>query len=211
MSDNPFEKPVDTAPVGNIPSGPQPFPTGLMVVSILCLVCGLFGLLGTCLNGLGLFGSAALLDFVPEEAMPAEARENALKAVEIQFVPGVIQLILGVILSPIMFVGAIGCLTRKAWGRKLLSMSLVGFILWGIFGIGVLVWLTFSHADLLSAANVPTMGEDGAKTAFYVGQVLAILLSLAFMVFYIFSWFYLKKQTVVEFYEGTGTLQAEVA
>ena len=195
MSDNPFEQPVVAQPSHSPPVGAAPFPTMVMVICILCLILGLFGLLSACAGGFMLMGIEAMAS-----VMPPEARESFQEGMNIQFFPIVIQSVLGVISAPLMVVACIGCLIRKPWGRSLFVIAALGFIVWNFAAIASATWMTLFHIEKLAAPNIPTMGEAGATQMAYFGQVFAIVLSAAFLCFYIFAAFYMKKQSVKDFF-----------
>ena len=91
MSDaNPFEEqPVVEATITESynpeqgPPGPEPIPTSLMIISIVGLLFGLFGLLGICLSGGSLAMSEMIVDFLPNEDAKAATRE----LLDLQFIP----------------------------------------------------------------------------------------------------------------------------
>lgn len=195
MSTNPFESPVAKNDIG--PQSPQPFPTTVLVICILCLILGLLGFFGVCSAGGLLLGAEAMANL-----MPPEAKDDFLKSINLQFVPMLVQVALGVIFSPLMVVACIGCFTRKPWGRKLLVIANAGFVLWNLLSVGTAIWLTIFHIDALAAPNAPTMGKEGAVQMAYFGQIFAIAFAFAFLAFYAFAAIYMRKQSVVEFFDG---------
>ncbi len=204
---NPFEKPIENTPVSTganvgVPSAPESLPTGVMVVSIIALLLGVFGLLGTCIGGASLLASESLMGFLPEEAQ--EATKNAM---EIQFVPGMVQLVTGLLLSVMLVVAAIGCLTRKPSGAGLMRISMIGCVLNSLLGIGLVIWMTLFHADTLAAVNsAQGMSEEQGMQMFYATQIFTIVFVAALMCFYAFGAYYFGKQNVTDFFDRQSQL-----
>lgn len=190
MSENPYEQPTADSSL-------KPFPTDLMVICIICLVLGVFGMFGTCMGGIGIAGSF-FSDMIPDE----EIRKNMNEQMSVQFVPLVIQVLLGVVLSPLMVVACIGCLTRKDWGRSLCAMACIGFVIWNVLSIGASIWLLVFHTDVLAKQSMPTFGEETAKHFVFAGQIVGIMMALLFIGFYIFAAIYMKRKTTIDFFDG---------
>ena len=195
MSENPFEQP--TVPQSNeaYPTGPVGFPTAVMVICILCLILGLFGLFSACAGGGTLAAAESLA-----QIMPAEAREDFQKQMDLQFIPLIFQTVIGAIFAPLMVVASIGCLIRKPWGRSLLVIAAIGFIVWNLVGIGVAAWMTIFHIDTLAGPNAASLGKDTAVQMAYAGQIFAIVLSAVFMCFYIFAATHMNRKSVKDFF-----------
>lgn len=197
---NPFEKPVEHNPYTATPvaRGPEPMPTGVMVFSIIALILGVLGLFGSCFGAAAMFASDSLMSFLPNE----EAKNATKQAMAIQFVPGIVQSILGFVLSAALLVAGIGCLTRKEWGRNLMRLSMFGCILNSLLGICVNIWLMVAHADTMAGVNVAQgMGKEQALQFFYAGQIFGLLVVGVFLLAYIFGAVYFGRQSVVEFFE----------
>jgi hypothetical protein len=197
MSDNPFEQPTVAPTNESYPTGPVSFPTAVMVICILCLILGLFGLFSACAGGIGIAAAESVT-----QLMPAEAREDFQKQMDLNFLPLVFQTVVGAIFAPLMVVASIGCLIRKPWGRSLLVIAAVGFVVWNLVGIGFAVWMTIFHIDLLASPNVPVMGQDGATQMAYATQIFSIVLAAVFMCFYVFAAMYMNRKSVKDFFAG---------
>lgn len=205
---NPFEKQADPVTQAYA-SGPSnqyakpPIPTGLMVISIIGLLLGLFGILGTCAGGIGLFASSALTDLMPDE----EAKKAMTDLMDLQFIPSIIQLLLGLVVSPILIAGCIGCLVRKPWGQGLMKLALMGSILSAVVGLGIAVWMTMFHIDLIAAPNAGQLGKEQATSFAYLGQIIGILMQVAFLGFYFWALMYMGSKKVNDFFDqvsGSG-------
>ncbi len=195
MSENPFEQPTVPQSNESYPTGPVGFPTAVMVICILCLILGLFGLFSVCGSGFTLAAAESL-----GQLIPAEAREDFQKTLDLQFIPLVLQTVIGAIFAPLMVVASIGCLIRKPWGRSLLVIAAIGFIVWNLVAIGFAVWMTVFHIDALASPNAATLGKDAAVQMAYAGQIFAIVLSAVFMCFYIFAATYMNRKSVKDFF-----------
>lgn len=197
---NPFEKPIENKPVGSQPPvarGPEPMPTGVMVVSIIAVLLGVMGLMGSCFGTVSMFASESFMSF-----LPPEAQEATKEAMAVQFLPGIIQSVLGMVLSAILLAAAIGCLTRKPWGQNWMKISMYGCILSSLLGIAIVVWTAMFHADTMAAINeAQGMSKEQSLQFFYAGQIFTGVMALAFLVFYIFGAIYFGKQHVTDFFE----------
>ncbi len=199
MSDNPFEQPV-AAETNQTLLGPASIPTTAVVISIICLILGVLGLFGMCALG----GMLAAADSI-SQMMPEGDRDGFEQQMALQFVPGMIQIAIGVIFAPLMVAACIGCLTRKAWGRSLFMIAVTGFIVWNLFATATAIWMTVFHIEELAAPNVSAMGKEVAMQMAYATQIFAIVFSVAFLCFYIFAAVYMKRQNIKDFYAASQT------
>ena len=207
MSDaNPFEAPSNEessnapvqatlSPPPQVPAGPVPIPTSLLVICIVGLVLGLFGLFGTCMGGGMLAMSEMLIDVLPDEDAKAATRE----LLDLQFIPTIIQLVLSVIISPLLLAACIGALIRKRWSQGLLKLALIGSIISSILTLGVTLWLMLFHWEALVAPNA---GQPGGEIATIVGQVMAVGFSVIGLAFFVWSFFALGNKKITAFYEA---------
>ena len=176
---------------------PEPIPTGVFVVSLVAAILGSLGLLGSCFAVVSLLASEQFMAF-----MPPEAQEAAKEAIAFQFIPGVIQTVLGLLLSTSLIVAAIGCFTRKRWGQSLMRLTMVGCVFSSLLAIGFQVWMIMFHAKTMAKLNeAQGMSADQALQMFYVGQIFAFLCFAVLMGFYLFSVVYLGKQHVTDFFQ----------
>lgn len=201
MSNNPFEKPVEPNPYST--SGPpvrESIPTGVMVVSIIGLILGILGLFGSCSGAAMMFASDFFANLVPDE----ESKEAMRKMLATQFVPVLIQSVIGLAASLLLVLASIGCLTRKPWGGNWMRMAMFVSILSTVVSLAMTLWLTLFHADTLSAPNAAQFGEQQAKQVFYASQAFSILIVVAMLGFYIFGAIYFGKQPVKDFFDRQG-------
>lgn len=135
-------------------------PTMVSIIAVVCLILGLFALLYDCLQGAGMVMMESFVDMIPDE----QAKKQAVEMNRIQFIPNVLQLLLGVVLAPLMVVGAVGVLADKVWGWPGLKAALIGFIIWNLLLIGITIYMLTFHFDLLSGPNIAQMGEESGKS-----------------------------------------------
>jgi len=201
MSDvNPFEAPIEASGSGAYGPGPVKIPTSLMVISIIGLIFGLFGLLGVCFGGVGLAMSQSIVEMVPDE----EAKVAMREMMDLQFIPTVIQLALSLFVAPLLIAASIGCLTRKSWSEGLMKIALMGSILSSVVGLGLTAWLLLFHWD---AINAPNAAQPGGEAITIVSQVIGVGMALAFLGFYIWGLIAMGGKTIKSFYDqinGTG-------
>ena len=148
--ENPFEKPIENTPAPYASPGqinhPESIPTGALVISIIALLLGLVGILGSCGGVVTVLASDMLAEMVPNEEGKAAMKE----LMGITFLPTVIQTIIGFAVSTLVIVASIGCLTRKTWGRGLMKIGMLGSILYSLASMGVTLWLTLTHAKTMA-------------------------------------------------------------
>jgi len=205
MSDhNPFEKPVDNTPSPyNTPGARESIPTGVMVISIIALLLGLMGLFGSCFGAAVLLSSDFFVGLMPDQESKDAMREMMAE----QFVIGIIQSVVSLIVSALLVAGAIGCLTRKPWGASLIRLGMFASILTALLGIGMTIWTVLFNAEQMAGANAGQMGKEQALQFFYVQQGIAIVMMLVFLGFYIFGAIYFGRQSVRDFFDR----QADIA
>lgn len=199
---NPFEPQHDPAHQGTgLP--PRSLPVAVTIIAVICLVMGLLNLFGLCFTIPALFPEA-MSSLQPNE----EAKEIAREAASAQFLGNIANLIFGLIFVPLMVVSAIGTLLSKQWGRSLLVVSLIGFVVWGIIGICNIIYMLVFQGDLMLAqAKAGTQGpqplSDEALVGIMTGTMIALVVVIfLFLTFYAFAIFYLKKSDVVDYFES---------
>ena len=200
MSENPFEKPVPASTAEayktpeSQPSGaPKSIPTTLMVISIVGLILGVFGLLGVCMGGISLAMSDMIADVMPDE----ESKDAMRKLFDLQFIPNLIQLALSTIVAPLLLAGSIGCLTRKPWSRGVMKLAIVGSIISYLFGMGAGAWMMLFHSETLSAPNA---NQPGGQAMTMVIQIFTYGFLFAILVFFIWAFFAMGSKKINDFY-----------
>ena len=201
MSDaNPFEeKPVEatiaeTYNPAQGPPGPVPIPTSLMIISIIGLLFGLFGLLGVCAGGASLAMSETFINVMPDEDTKVAMREM----MELQFIPSIIQLGLSLIVSPLLVAACIGCFTRQTWSQGLMKLAMLGCILSSLVGLGIYAWMILYHWDAIKAPNA---GQPGGEAITMFSQAFSIGLAVLALGFYIWALIAMGGKTITAFYD----------
>lgn len=204
MSDaNPFEEqPVEATVTESYnpaqgPPGPVPIPTSLMIIGIVGLLFGLFGLLGICLSGGSLAMSEMIVNFLPNEDAKAATRE----LLDLQFIPTIVQLGLSLIVSPLLLVACIGCLTRQTWSQGLTKLAMLGCILSSLIGLGFNAWLILFHWDKV---NAPNAGQPGGEMATIITQVFVFGFAVVALGFYTWALIAMGGKTITAFYDKIG-------
>jgi hypothetical protein len=82
-----------------------------------------------------------------------------------------------------------------------MRLAMMACILSGLISLGVNIWTTVFHADIMSAPNAAQMGEGPAKQVFYFSQVIGMLIIAVSLGFYIFGAIYFGKEKVKGFFE----------
>jgi hypothetical protein len=208
MSNNPYSAPNHGESSGPMMAGtPTSLPGGVMVVAILSLLLGAWNLLSGFCGLVGVLGftaltsSAVMKDALEKDPEAAAQIQQAGAQIAGQFVPMVIVLLLTGLLGLSLVIGGIGTLTRKEWGRSLLSKAgLFG----GIVGVASLAWQFLSGqmnpANNPAIANMPAEQVDQARTFMNVAMIFGIVLGLAFVAFYFFVWRYLADENKRQYF-----------
>lgn len=206
---NPFEQPINDAPVADAPSlaPPERMPTGVMVFSIIAAVLGILGLFGSCFGAISFFANDLFASMLPPEAKAAMK-----EFVESTMVLTMIQVSMGILSSAFLLVAAIGCLTTKPWGGNWMRIAMALAALAGVIGICIATWMMISQADLMTKINQANgMSPDQARQVHYATQIFGILFSGAFTIFYTVGAVYFGKPSVTGFFErqrGAGNPQS---
>ncbi|MEL7338375.1 MAG: hypothetical protein AAFN70_19460 [Planctomycetota bacterium] len=199
--ENPFSKPVEATVVEayktpqGAPSGPLKIPASLMAIAIIGMILGAFGLFGVCAGGAGLAMTEMIIDVMPDEDAKVAMRD----LLDLQFIPTLIQLGISVIVSPLLMVAGIGCLTRKSWSKGLMKLALVGSILSTLVGMGITAWMTLFHWD---AINAPNAGQPGGDALTMFSQAIGIGFQVAFLIFFIWALIAMGGKTISTYYNN---------
>lgn len=206
MSDaNPFDPPVEATVAdaynpGQGPPGPEPIPKSLMFIGILGVIFGLLGLLGICSGGAVLVMSEMFVGLVPGGE---DVKEAMRELMELQFIPSIVQLALSLIVSPLLVTACVGCLTRQLWSQGLTKIAMIGCIVSSLVGLALTAWMLLFHWETLMA---PNRAQPGGEMATIVGQVFAIGLVIAQLVFYFWALIALRGKTITAFYEKLSSV-----
>ena len=211
MSDNPFVSPKTTE-YGSPASPTKPVPAALTPICIICLILGLMGFLGSCSQGVFIPFQGSFEKMMEGVPVPIEQKEfqriqmDAQKSLMVLYI---VILVVNLIVGAMLFIGSIGGLQRKEGGRKILSLALVGAILYGVLKIGVVIYSYFATTALMKAAVADYSGEAPVEsmeqmlqftqmiTAIFTG--VSIVMAIALIAFYVWARMYINKPHVVDY------------
>ena len=211
MSDNPFDAPQSQA----IPKVQQS-PGALTVICVFCLILGIMGVLGSCMNGVALAAQGTLAKMI--EDMPGDPSQKELQKIQMQAagdtaIPNLVLAGINVIVGSLLVFGSIGGLRRKESGRGMLRIALLAAIIYSVLKIIVMIYTTITTTAALQSglAENPALGGEAKAiadmTAYfsYGGLAFGVVISLAIMGFYIWSRGYLNKENVVQYFASAET------
>ena len=213
MSDNPFRTPDSSSQMAPPATSAykKPAPGALMPICIICLLLGLMGFGGSCIQG-------AFLPFLGSmqeqmENIPAPAEQKAVQQLQSNaqkafLVPSIILVLVNFVVAGMLIIGSIGGMQRKMGGRKILSLGLLAAIFYSLLKIGITVYWYFVTSSAL--AKDPVGFEVDAekfqnflmmtKMITAVTIVVGLVMALALMGFYIWARIYINKPHVVEYF-----------
>lgn len=212
MSDNPFASPIEseshqprTAFVGE---GKAPESTALLTtILIICLILGGLGFFGSIIGFVALAFQSTIAE-MQQAADPVSVKMQEIQSQ--QMVPNIIMTGINLIVAPMLFAGALGGLLRKRWAYGLFRIALLSAAIFVGLRTIVATVMQFSMMGELKSAMSAAMQQQGggnsqqaanvAGTAMeiglIVGVVFALVIGLMFVAFYLWSWFYTKKDKV---------------
>lgn len=214
MSDNPFNSPSNVLPNSpQITDVPQATPGALTAICIICLVFGLLGSCGACINGLVSGFQSQITDAVNTALPDGPDKDLQLITMAAQktiMIPGLILMALKLIVGLMMFVTAIGCLKKKESSRSLLRTSLLGACVCSVLGIllgiySLMVLPAAMTAELQTFADSPNFIDiealvNRAIMFQYIGAGVGSVIALAVLGFYFWSRGYLNRPEIVKLF-----------
>lgn len=199
MSNNPYSSPA-TSP-GGIPPGAAPgasLPGLVIVLAIVGLIIGGLNFFGSCCGLAGVAGFSAMANSTmmkdalqeaaaddPQAAKAAADFEKAKDQIAGNFVPLLIQLVLGLALGAGLLFGAIGTLMKKEWGRNFLVLSCMAGVAIAVVGF-LISYMTGNFGGNL--ADLPAE----SRTVAMVSMAIGIGLTVVYIAYYVFTWRYLS-------------------
>jgi uncharacterized BrkB/YihY/UPF0761 family membrane protein len=224
MSDNPFAsspKPEEGMPApGQQFVPPQQAPGALTAISVICLILGVLGLLGSCTTIGGLIAQGFGVDFnqFVQEMSGQEPDETQKKLQELtaaannkMVIPGIVLTVLRLIVALLLTLGSIFCLRRKEKGRTTLRKGLLSAIFYCVLYIGFSIYSTMSVLGFIKQGF-----EEFAGDQQNLEQILPIitwsaigllvffcLFYLVLMAFYFWARGYLNKEQVISYFASS--------
>lgn len=218
QSSNPFESPVEAKPVLGAQSVPPVAPGGLTPILVICLILGVFGLMGSCMGGVVAFGMPYMADFIQNSDLPEQEKAKQVLSLTAQkpaMIPTLIQSIVNLFVASLLVIGAIGCFKRKESSRGLLRTGLLGAIFFSFLKIGLGIYVYFATAaamkvgleKLQSAPNFQAENDplaDFSQIFGMIGMGAGVLFAVGLLIFYFWARSYLGKPSVEQhFAEAT--------
>lgn len=220
MSDNPFNAPntYDGARFDGKLTPPSVEPGAFKPILIICLILSGMGLVGACMGG----ASMAMLGVLEDVATSAQGGGVDTKIQELNFaaqrkifIPNLVIIALGGIVSIMMLIGSINTLRFKESGRSLFRFSLLVASIFCILRGGFTIWsqnMTIGTIrqgimeELQDAGPQAEMVAQATYLVSYVTMGLTAVIALAMIVFYMWSRAYFNKPNVVDFVAHQGNL-----
>jgi hypothetical protein len=213
MSDNPFAAPNPSE--GKSPQTRGKAPGALTAILVICLIMGIMGLLGSCMGGvaLGVQNSLQLQGANMGDPAQQAIQEKMQEMQSQQFIPNVIMIGLNFIVAPLLIIGAIGCLSRKAWGHGLLVKGLLVAVFYVVVKTVLTIVIQVATMGSVGEVMQEAMAQQGGAPpqaaemmggAMKIGMVVAIVFAVGWALlqlgFYIWSWTYLRKDEVQRYF-----------
>ncbi len=192
MSNNPFEAPTTKGSNQSLSKSTALRPGAASAVSIICLILGIMGMLGTCVGGAGLI--VLFAGILPQEDLPKQSGFELATA-------GFFML-LNFFVAGVLLYFSIQTLRNQETGRKgLATASLIaaGFVFFRMIA-GLI-------SNFLNPPAVPPGIDPNAQLTvsivMYVTIGLSILFGIGLAVFYIVTNRVMNSDSVVAFYRET--------
>ena len=224
MSENPFAQAAGNAetPPPVATAGPKPPPGALQVISILCLILGVLGLISSCGGGL-VFGFQSFFFQMIENAPlnnQNEFQKLNFKAAtnSAVMIPNVLLLLFNFVVAPMLLLGGINTLRKKEAGRRMLRRGLLLGMIYNALKavLGVVGQLIVMNSLAQAIDNYDGPGDqDEISMMFEMTQVFGIggavfagLISLALLGFYFWARNYLNKPDVIDYFDAFNQTNA---
>jgi len=190
----------------------QQKPTGLTVVSVICLI---LGAIGTFTGLLGLVTTifqsfAGDLQGMPGDPKIAEMQRKIQQLQQLQFVPNLVANGFNLLVGSLLFTGAIGVLGLKEWGRNLLRNALLVATIFAILRGIYMIWLQYRSIEVIKEIMPASQSGDAGVFAMVMqaGLILGVVIGLAWAAvlagFYLWSRSYLNKPSIVSLFDASG-------
>ena len=198
MSDNPFASPAQNpgkAPVmGGVYQGPVKAPTVISAITIIALILGAFGLLGSCTTIGGFFVAkqmTSMFEDMAEENPQMQAQLELQRAQEPYLLPAMVIGIVNFFLASGLLIGSIMTLMRKPLGPSLLSKCFVVAILFCfarlIFTIVQQFMMKDAMLEAMQQGPNPEFAGQIMEGSFWFGVIFGVVMALVLIGFYVFG------------------------
>lgn len=208
MSDNPYASPV----AADAKQDPDKSPGLFIAVCVICLILGIFGLMGTCFTGVGFALQSFMAEVLEQQGDSTDMvfqREN-LKIQQPLMLPALLISLFNLVVAGGLVIGAIGGLkrTEKLW--KTFRLALFGAIFYGLLKIGLQVYGAMLQLNGFEAIrNNPNLQGNPAEmeqmltVARYMGiatAVVGVLLAVGLIAFYAWAASYINRPHIRQLY-----------
>lgn len=218
---NPYQPPPITN--SGLDGSPQPLPGMLVALAIIGLVLGGLGLMASVTGVIGAIAGPALqkmmsgLANVPGEAGEAQARMMSDQAaiMERYMIVNLVAGMIGLALSIGLLTGSIQTLRRKEVGRKVLVWACLGAMFFEVaraipntlmqLELGAVMEKSMSKMVQSPAPNqrqqqAGAMASSMAQAAMVVGLVIAFVMMVVKLAYYIITTVYLRSPRIRAFF-----------
>ncbi len=178
----------------------------LTVILVLAMVISSFGFLCNSIGTGSLFFQDWLLSVNDGAIPPTEdmlsARKELIEMNRKILVPNVIMLSVKIILSMLLFVSSIMCLSRKSTGRSLLSMTMLFAVLNLIACTAFQLYYQIVNGAKMADIQIRQTGQsdEGMEGLMEWSQMIGVgfVVGWALLLsgYFVFSWLYLQKDNV---------------
>lgn len=220
MTDNPFQSPAASdglPPYPVQPGASQTIPGGITPIAVICIVLGVFGLLGSCMGSVS-YGFMGAIESVMDEAAGNAGNSPEMELQRLNFaatrkvmIPNLIVMGINFIVGTLLIVGSIGVLQRKDGGRNLLRTGMLAAVFYSVLKVIVSIYTQITTMGAMKEGfqkmadgdnEAMEMGLQFAQIGGIVGMVFSGLIGIGMVGFYLWSRGYLNKDHVVAYFSG---------
>lgn len=222
MSQNPYEsvpslpKPGESvASLQNPGEGQeQQKPTGLTAIPV---ICGILGALGALMAVLALVmlafpGFAEGIQGMQTDPGMIEYQTKMQAFQRTQAVPNLIANGCGLIVGPLLAIGAFAVFGLKEWGRNLLRNTLLLAAIFVVLRGGYVTWMQYRSMEMIEGVTMGQGADTGVvEMIMQASVIIGIVIGLGWIAvlagFYLWSRSYLNKESIVAYFDAVNQVQ----
>ncbi len=215
MSDNPFASPYPLTPGQPVESPGYPqkpmTPTWVNVICIITLVLGVLGLFSVFMTVGGIFVNRAMqAKLEVDDSEIAQAQTRLYRETNKHLIPNLILQVANLFITASLIIGSIMTLTRKAAGpgllRNVFLIAILFNVLRSIYSLYVQIQMKEVMVSSMMAGNPPKpeMVMQIMEVGYYVGLIVGVVVALALIGFYFFSYRYFGGEPAKKYFASFG-------